>query len=108
MGKEGETSAATAYAAVRPKVKNQKGKGCPARWFGSETAEEEEVERRDRWRKQQENEKSVQVGIGVCFARCVSIYRHESYLNGRVTTSSRLSRRPRRAHKNRRLQSPDG
>lgn len=48
MGKEGETSAATAYAAVRPKVKNQEGKGCPARWFGSETAEEEEVERRDR------------------------------------------------------------
>ncbi|CAL9099228.1 unnamed protein product, partial [Musa hybrid cultivar] len=53
-------------------------------------------------------ERSVQVGIGVCFARCASIYRQESYLNGRVTTSSRISRRPRRAHKNRRLQSPDG
>lgn len=108
MGKEGETSAATAYATVRPKVKNQEGKGCPARWFGSETAEEEEVERRDRWRTQQENEKWVQVGIGVCFARYVSIYRQEWYLNGRVTTSSRLSSRPKTVHKNRRLQSPDG
>ncbi|CAL9091282.1 unnamed protein product [Musa textilis] len=104
MGKEGETSAAAAYAAVRPKVKNQEGRGC-----------RRPVDRiRDGRGRGSGGERSVagsarKLKTGTSrdwYLFCtLRIHISSGIVSQRPrTTRSRLSRRARRAHKNRRLQ----